>query len=142
MESIVSVQKSRAAILMKHLFTVFSLLLFLTACDINREENLKYMTCYESDTGYIEFDAVIDKNTSEAFPLGRVLIDELYIMKIAKLNDYDMEAEFNAGRDGIATQLFKLHRYTGRGSFQYFDYEGKNPSSPRSLKCKKAEKLF
>ena len=127
---------------MKHLLAIFSLLLFLNACDINREENLKYMTCYESDTGYIEFDAAIDKNTSEEFPLGRVLIDENYIMKIAKLTDYDMEAEFNAGRDGIATQLFKLHRYTGRGSFQYFDYEGKNPSSPRSLKCKKVEKLF
>ena len=127
---------------MKHLFVIFSLLLFLTACDIYSEENLKYMTCYKSDTGNIVLDAVIDKNTSEEFPLGRVLIDENYTMKIAKLTDYDMEAEYNIGRDGIATQLFKLHRYTGRGSIQYFDYEGKNPSSPRSLKCKKAEKLF
>ena len=127
---------------MKHLLAIFSLLLFLNACDINSEENLKYMTCYESDTGYIEFDAVIDKNTSEEFPLGRVYIDENYTMKITKLTDYDMVAELNNGRDGIATQVFKLHRYTGWGSFQYFDYEGKNPSLGQSVTCEKMEKLF
>ena len=100
------------------------------------------MTCYESDTGYLEFDAVIDKNTSEEFPLGRVLIDEGYTMKIAILTDYDMVAELNNGRDGIATQVFKLHRYKGWGSFQYFDYEGKNPSFRQSVTCEKMEKLF
>tara|TARA_Y100000816_G_C25782783_1_gene410466 strand:+ start:74 stop:457 length:384 start_codon:yes stop_codon:yes gene_type:complete len=127
---------------MKHLLAISSLLLFLTACDINSEEDLKYMTCYESDTGYLEFNAVIDKNTSEEFPLGRVLIDENYTMKIAILTDYDMVAELNNGRDGIATQVFKLHRYTGWGSFQYFDYEGKNPSFRQSVTCEKMEKLF
>ncbi|MDA9137473.1 hypothetical protein N9J61_02965 [Pelagibacterales bacterium] len=127
---------------MKHLLSILTFFLFLTACDIADKESLVYFTCNLHKTEHLQFKAIIDKNPSEEFPLGRVYIDENYTMKIAKLTDYEMEAVLNNGKNGATSKHFNLHRYTGFGVIKYFFYSTGKESFRQSLYCKKLEKLF
>lgn len=127
---------------MKHLLSILTFFLLLTACDIADKESLDYFSCYESGTTIPELKLTIDKNASKDFPLGKVIIDEGYTLKIISLEDYRLSAVLNNGKDGATTQNLSLHRYTGAGLYTFYSWSGEDYYRQTPIDCKKLEKLF